>query len=272
MLSLFRVPPMHRQRFVTEADIQAAATLGEEAGLVEPEEGVMLDHVIEMGEQTAREIMVPRVQIEAIDTEASLDEALEKAHESGFSRLPVFREDLDNIVGIAHVKDLLAALINGRDWHEYLREAWVVAEATPVPGIFDTMRTERSHMAVVADEYGGTAGIVTIEDVLEEVVGELRDEHERPEEDFVPLAPNEWMVSGRFRLDELYERIGLEMPEDEEADTIAGLLAEITGRIPAAGEEIEHEGLRYLVEESDGQYLAKVRVTASARPKTGGEQ
>ena len=272
MLSLFRVPPMHRQRFVTEADIQAAATLGEEAGLVEPEEGVMLDHVIEMGEQTAREIMVPRVQIEAIDTEASLDEALEKAHESGFSRLPVFREDLDNIVGIAHVKDLLAALINGRDWHEYLREAWVVAEATPVPGIFDTMRTERSHMAVVADEYGGTAGIVTIEDVLEEVVGELRDEHERPEEDFVPLGPNEWMGSGRFRLDELYERIGLEMPEDEEADTIAGLLAEITGRIPAAGEEIEHEGLRYLVEESDGQYLAKVRVTASARPKTGGEQ
>jgi CBS domain containing-hemolysin-like protein len=133
------------------------------------------------------------------------------------------------------------------------------------------MRVERSHMVVVADEYGGTAGIVTIEDVLEEVVGEIRDEHDTAEEDFVPLGENEWRVSGRFRLEELYERLGREAPEGE-ADTVAGLLAEITGRIPAAGERIEHEGLTYLVEESDGQYLAKVRVSTSARQKQGGEE
>lgn len=271
VLHLFRVPPLHRRHFVTEEDIQAAATLGEEAGLVEPEEGEMLDHVIEMAESTAREIMVPRVQVVAVDTDASLDEALQRAYDSGFSRLPVFREDLDDIVGIAHVKDLLAALVGNRDWHEYIREPRVVAEATPIPGIFDTMRVERSHMVVVADEYGGTAGIVTIEDVLEEVVGEIRDEHDTAEEDFVPLGENEWRVSGRFRLEELYERLGREAPEGE-ADTVAGLLAEITGRIPAAGERIEHEGLTYLVEESDGQYLAKVRVSTSARQKQGGEE
>lgn len=261
LLSLGRTPPLHRRHFVTEEDIQAVADLGEEEGLVEPEEGKMLDQVIEMGELTARDTMVPRVDVVGIREDASLDEALDIIAQSGYSRLPVYRGSLDEVVGVVHVNDLLRCLLDGGRWQDAVRPPLVVAETTPLHDVFSRMRDARVHMAIVADEFGGTAGIATTEDIVEELVGEIVDEHDTGEQDVVTLAEGEWLVAGRLRLAELYRLLGREEGEGETGpETVAGLLAELTGRIPASGERIEHEGIVFVVEESDGQHIEKVRV------------
>jgi CBS domain containing-hemolysin-like protein len=261
LLSLGHMPPLHKRHFVTEEDIQAVADLGEEEGLVEPEEGRMLDQVIEMGELTARDTMVPRVDVVGIREDASLEEALDIVAESGYSRLPVYRGNLDDVVGVVHVNDLLRCLLDGSWWQDAIRPPLVVAETTPLHDVFSKMREARVHMAIVADEFGGTAGIATTEDIVEELVGEIVDEHDTAEEDVVTLGEGEWLVTGRLRLSELYRLLGREEDEAEAGpETVAGLLAELTGRIPASGERIEHEGVVFVVEDSDGQHIEKVRV------------
>ncbi len=259
VMSLFRMPPARHRYLVSEEDIQAAADLGEEAGLVEPAEGALLDHIIELGELTARDAMTPRVDVVALSDDTSLEEALDQAAASGFSRLPVYREDIDHVVGIVLVSDLLRALIEGDDWREHIRKPLIVVETTPLAQLFRLMRQARTHMAVVVDEFGGMAGILTIEDILEELVGSIRDEHDMTEEDIVD-AGGELIVSGRVRLDEVYEKLGRETPEEFEGETVAGLLGEITGTIPAVGDRVVHEGILFVVEESDGQHVGKVRV------------
>lgn len=261
LLSLGQAPPLHRRHFVTEEDIQAVADLGEEEGLVEPEEGRMLDQVIEMGELTARDTMVPRIDVVGIREDASLDEALDIVAQSGYSRLPVYRGSLDDVVGVVHANDLLRCLLDGGRWQDAIRPPLVVAETTPLHDVFSRMREARVHLAIVADEFGGTAGIATTEDILEELVGEIVDEHDTGEQDVVTLAEGEWLVAGRLRLSELYRLIGREEDEPEAGpETVAGLLAELTGRIPTSGERISHEGVLFIVEHSDGQHVEKVRV------------
>jgi putative hemolysin len=259
LLTLLRVPPLHHRRLVTPGDIQAAADLGEEAGVVEPDQGEMLDAIIELGETTARDVMVPRINIVGVPRTATLEQALDKAATSGFSRLPVYEDSLDSIVGIVHVNDLLRCLVTGSDWHAYIRAPLLVAEATPLREVFRQMRQARTHMAIVADEFGGTAGLVTVEDILEELVGEIRDEHDRGEAEILSLRPGELLVAGHARVEEVYEQLDLPPPALE-AETIAGMLAQLTGHIPLTGEQIEHEGVIFRVEESDGQHVARVRV------------
>jgi CBS domain containing-hemolysin-like protein len=271
VMRLMRMSPGYQRHIISEEDIQAAADLGEEAGLVEPEEGALLDRIIELGELTARDAMTPRVDVVALPEDASLDEALDEAAASGFSRLPVYRNDIDHIVGVVLVNDLLRVLIEGGNWQQHVREPLLVAEATPLTDLFRQMRQVRTHMAIVVDEFGGTAGVVTIEDILEEIVGEIRDEHDTAEEEIVDAGGGELVVSGRVRLDELYERLGRQPAEEEESETVAGLLAEITGRIPAAGERIEHAGMRFVVEECDAQHVKRVRVSLLENSQGGDE-
>ncbi|MBC7289634.1 MAG: CBS domain-containing protein, partial [Armatimonadetes bacterium] len=163
-----------------------------------------------------------------------------------------------------------SCLLNGGDWRDFISGPLIVTEATSLSEVFRAMRQARSHMAVVADEFGGTAGIVTMEDILEELVGEIRDEHDRGQAEITELAPGELLVDGSARLADVYERLGVEEP-DVDVDTVAGLLFELTGRIPSAGETVDHEGIRFVVEESDGQHVEQVRVVA-VRRKQGGER
>ena len=269
VMRLLRMPPPAYRHIVSQEDIQAAADLGEEAGLVEPEEGVLLDHIIELGELTARDAMTPRVDVLALPQDATLEQALDEVANSGFSRLPVFRDDIDHIMGIVLVNDLLRALADGEDWRQRVRQPLVVAETTPLTDLFRQMRQARTHMAILADQFGGTAGVVTIEDILEELVGEIRDEHDVAEDEIVDVGEQELMVTGRVRLDEVYEKLGRQPREEDEGETVAGLLAEMTGRIPAAGERIEHEGITFVVEESDAQHVSKVRVIATENNQGG---
>jgi len=270
IMRLLRMPPPSHRHIISHEDIQAAADLGEEAGVVEPEEGALLDHILELGELMARDAMTPRVDVVALSEKATLDEALDLAADSGFSRLPVYRDDLDHIIGLVLVRDLLRAHREGGDWRDHLREPLVVAETTPLTDVFRQMRQARTHLAVVADEFGGMAGIITVEDILEELVGEIRDEHDVGEEDIIEISDQELLVAGRVRLDEVYERLGREPPDgDDESETVAGLLAEITGRIPSVGERIEHAGMIFVVKESDAQHVSRVRVIPAENHQDG---
>ncbi len=250
-------------RLVTAADIQIAADLGEESGQVEPEVGKMLDEVMALSSTTVREIMTPRVEIVGVPAEASAADLMEVAIESGFSRLPVFEGDLDSILGIVLVSDLLARLSSaGRDFRarDLARPALLTPETRRVSEMLREMRERATHMAIVVDESGGTAGLVTIEDILEELVGEIRDEHDTSEDTLIQVSSDQWLVEGRTRLEELEEAVGLPLPPAE-ADTVAGLFAWLLGRIPESRETISYGGLRFTVEEEEAQYAKQVRVT-----------
>ncbi len=268
VLAMLRIPATHKADVVSEADIIAATDLSEEAGVVEPDEGALVDRIMELGDLTARDVMTPRVDVVGVDEAASLEEVLDVAQSSGFSRLPVYRSDIDHIVGIVLINDLLRSMLNGSRWQEHIRKALVVAESTPLSEVFRQMRQQRTHMAIVADEFGGTAGVVTVEDILEQLVGEIRDEHDTAEDDIVELADGQLIVAGRARLDEIYQRLGLSAEEDS-VDTVAGLLAEITGHIPQVGESVEHKGITFVVEESDAQHVGRVRVFPSKQSQGG---
>lgn len=248
---------------VTTADIQAAADLSEESGEVEPEVGKMLDEVVELFSTTVREIMTPRVEIVGLPAEAATEEIMAVVIESGFSRLPVYEGDLDNLIGILYVNDFIARLARQEDQltaRELARPALRTPPTKRVNEMLWEMREQATHLAVVVDESGGTEGLVTIEDILEELVGEIEDEHDVPDEDLVAVAPGEIIVEGKVRLDEVEEALDLRLPPTE-SETVAGLITWLLGRIPQEGERVTYAGLHLQVEEGNGQQVKKVRIT-----------
>ncbi len=210
----------------------------------------MLENVVEFSETDVGEIMTPRTDIEGIELTNDLAEIRRCVIESGHSRIPVFEENLDHISGILYVKDLVRFLgeeANGFDLTSVLRQPIVVPETKPVQDLLADFQRSEVHMAIVIDEYGGTAGLVTIEDVLEEIVGEIRDEHDdaEPEEPMLLRLENGRIeVDGRYNLDDLNDELDLSLPEDEEYDTIAGFVLDHLGHVPREGETIEVDGLR----------------------------
>lgn len=266
VLRLLGVSEAHHRHFVTAEEIQAAADLGEEEGSLEPEEGEMLDSVIELCEQTVRDIMTPRVDIVAVPADASVEELLEVAVESGFSRIPVYEESVDHITGIVYVNDVLMRLARGdRDFalSEVARTPILAPESKRLDELLWELRQQKVHIAVVIDEFGGTEGLVTIEDILEELVGEIEDEHDLSEPEILITGPNEALVQGKARIDELNARLGTEISSDDH-DTIGGLLTGVAGRVPDEGEVLHVDGVTFVVVESNGQHIDRLKVIAPA--------
>jgi CBS domain containing-hemolysin-like protein len=252
----------HSRHFITRSEIQAAVDIGQEEGVVEPEEGEMVDSVMELGETVAREIIVPRVGIVAVPDTASAEEAVRIAVESGHSRIPVFHHTIDSITGILYVNDMLREFARGnRDISpaDIAREPVYVPETKRVSELFRELRDASVHIAVVLDEYGGTEGLVTIEDILEELVGDIADEHDLPDLGIVPLSDTEALVDGKARISEVNEQLDLDLPEDD-YETIGGLVAGQTGRIPAVGETITVGTTALVVESGTEQHVERVRV------------
>jgi len=250
------------RHLVTQDEIKAAADIGEEEGIVEPEEGEMLDSVIEMTGTTVREIMVPRVDVVALPVTASVDEMLTAAVESGYSRIPVYAENIDHITGVIYVNDLLRQFQDGikpLELSDLAREPFLVPETKRVWELFREMRERKVHIAIVIDEYGGTEGVVTIEDILEELVGEIEDEHDTPAEEVKMVGENEALVEANTRIEHVNEALGLDLPE-EEYETLGGLVAGIGGRIPAPAQRIWVAGVEIVVEEGNAQRLQSLRV------------
>ncbi|OGO09134.1 MAG: hypothetical protein A2Z66_01755 [Chloroflexi bacterium RBG_13_66_10] len=259
-------PAAGRERaLVTEEAIMTLVDAGEEGGAIEEEEKAMIYSLFRLSDTLARELMIPRMDILAFDSATRLEDAADGLLKAGHSRAPVYSGTIDNVVGLLYAKDLLASLRGdpqGKTVKDLLREAYFVPEAKKVDDLLEEMQARRVHMAIVVDEYGGTAGLVTIEDIVEEIVGEIHDEYDATEEPLFQRHPDgSTTFSGRIALDEVEEILGVELPEGD-SDSLGGLVYNRLGRVPAAGEAVETGGLRLVVEQVSGRRIRKVRATA----------
>jgi CBS domain containing-hemolysin-like protein len=275
ILKVFGLKLVNPEPFVTEEEIKILVDIGEEEGIIEGEEREIIEGVFEFSETLAREVMVPRVDIVALDVNSTFEEAIDTINMSGHSRIPIYEETIDNIVGILYAKDLLKyfGLKNPPPLKAIMRSPYYVPETKPIDELFREMRAQKIHMAIIIDEYGGTAGLVTIEDILEELVGEIMDEYDINEESMVKeIAPDEIIVDGRMNLEELNEMLGVNLPA-EETDTIAGFVYDHISHIPKAGEEFEYDGVLIRVEEVRGRRITKLRIKKVTRgEKDEGEE
>ncbi|HSJ28136.1 MAG TPA: hemolysin family protein [Acidimicrobiia bacterium] len=237
-------------------------------GLIAPAQVRVLSAVLALGDIDAESAMTPRIDLVTVDEHATVEEILTLAAESGHSRLPVRQADLDHIIGVVHVKDLLIAderELDGKTARDLRRPMPVVPESRDLDQLLNDMRSERSHLALVIDEYGGTAGVLTLEDILEELVGEIADEFD-PTEWEPRDRGGAWVVTGSMRRDELQRLTGLELPEGE-TETVSGAISETLGRLPHRGDLIEHRGWTLRVLTMDGRRAGQVEVVAP--PPTG---
>ena len=252
----------HSHPIVTEEEIMTLVDAGEEEGVIEEEEKAMIYSIFQLADTLSREVMVPRIDILAFEDTTSLIEATGTLLRTGFSRAPVYSGSIDNIIGLLYVKDLLAAWCEGKQKQtvaSLLRKAYFVPEAKKVDDLLAEMQTMRIHMAIVVDEYGGTAGLVTIEDVVEEIVGEIRDEYDYAEElPFEVLQEGEFLFSGRIDLDDVNQITEAALPK-ETSETLGGFIYSQLGKVPSRGEVVEAGGLYLVVEEVSGRRIHKVR-------------
>lgn len=248
------------QPFITQEELKTMMDVSEEEGVLEGEEKEMIFNVFEFGDIQVKDVMVQRVDIVAVGMESNYDEVIDVIKREQFSRIPVYKEDIDDIVGILYVKDLILLAEKG-DFkvEDFIREPYYTFEFKKVTELFKEMKKSRNHMAVVLDEYGGTVGIVTIEDLLEEIVGEIDDEYDDLEEDIEVIKEDEYLVDGSMRLDDLSDLIGVSI-ESEEFDSIGGFVIGQLGRFPELNEDIEYQNMRLIVEEIDKNRIKKVRI------------
>ncbi len=248
--------------FVTEEEIRTLVDAGEEEGVLEEEEKEMIYSIFDLGDTMTREVMVPRIDVVALEVTTPLLEALETIMQAGHSRIPVFHETIDNIEGLLYAKDLLPYLRDGRidvPLKGLLREAYFVPETKRASELLPDLQQRRVHMAIVVDEYGGVAGLVTIEDLLEEIVGEIQDEYDT-EEPFVEFVDeNEYVFDARVDLDDLNRLMDVSLPT-EDNDTLGGFIYTELGKVPAPGDQVAYDDLEFVVESVAGRRIRKVRV------------
>ena len=258
--------------FMTEDEIRGLISLGEEEGVLEEEKKEMLEGIFEFGETKVREVMIPRPDIVAIEIGANLEDVFKLAISAGHSRILVFKEKIDNVVGILYVKDLLSLWPKGetKPLSELMRTPYFVPEAKKVDELLREFKSKRIHIAVVVDEYGGTAGLVTIEDLIEEIVGEIEDEYDHAKkEEIIILADELAMVNGRADIGEINERFDISLPEKEGVETVAGAITDYLGYVPQKGEDIFYENLKISIIEADPRQVIKVRITKIDTGKKG---
>jgi CBS domain containing-hemolysin-like protein len=239
-------------------------------GGVDKEEQEMIENVLELRESTAGEIMTPRTDLVAVDVEADLPTVLETIRKAGHSRIPVHEENIDNIIGLIYAKDLLAQI--GRDSQEFhvrdrMREVYFVPKSKPLRALLHEFQNQKLHLAVVLDEYGGTAGIVTLEDILEELVGPIADEYEKaPQESSRKIDETTIEVDARMYVDDLNDEFSLDLPEEEDYDTVGGFVFSRLGYIPKAGEHFDYDNLKFTISSAEPRRVKRVRIQKGVEP------
>ena len=249
---------------VTEDQIRALIETGQAQGVLERTEQEMISSIFEMGEKTVAEVMVPRTDIVGLDVETSPQELLDRITTVGHSRIPVYEGSADNIIGTLYVKDVFRRIARGDRQlalRQFLRPAVFVPETKKVDALLREMQKDKVHIAIVVDEYGGTAGLVTIEDLVEEIVGEIRDEYEVEHELVLPVSETEALMDARIPFEDVRETFGLEVAPTEAYDTLGGFVTAQLGRFPRQGESFEAAGARFVVETIEGKRIRRVRVT-----------
>ncbi|MCB0262341.1 MAG: HlyC/CorC family transporter [Calditrichaeota bacterium] len=249
---------------LSEDELKTLVLLGEEEGRLEADEKEMIHSIFEFGETTVREIMVPRTDMVCVEVNATLDEVLEDIKDNLLSRIPVFEGRIDNVIGILYVKDLLPLLKKNRsdsfNLRTIVREAYFVPEQKMIDDLLRHFQKERIHMALVVDEYGGISGLVTLEDVIEEIVGEIQDEYDEEEPLITPVNDETYIVDGRLNLEELNDELHLNLPTEEGVETISGFILNLIGALPQENETIKYNGHEFTVEMIDRNRILKVRI------------
>jgi len=257
---------------LTEEEMKSVINLGADEGVIHGEEKKLLHKVLEFGDKTVRDIMVPRTRIVAVAVDASFMELRGLLREHKLSRIPVYRETLDNVIGILHAKDLFDVTDEEEEsfrLDRYLDAPFLVPEFKPAEDLFREMRRRRTHMAIVVDEFGGTAGIATIEDAIEELLGPIQDEFDEEESPgFVAAGRQKFLLQGDFRLDDLEEQFGIALPRDQ-AETIAGHLMHRFGRIPRKGERWRGRRADFVIEEASPTSIDKVLMILPEKKEAG---
>jgi len=251
---------LRRGPFVTEEEILTMADVAAQEEAIETEESELIHSIFEFGDTVVREVMLPRPDMVTVEADATVDEAIATAIAAGKSRLPAYENTQDNIVGLVFLKDLVARSTEGagsEPVRQSLRSTHFVPESKRVAELLREMQTEKFHMAIVIDEYGGTAGLVTMEDLLEEIVGEITDEYDVDEPTVERLPSGAWRVPGRTQIDEVNDLLNVELP-NEEWDTVGGLVFNTLGHVPVEGERLTVDGLEFSAERIQGRRIVSV--------------
>lgn len=251
---------------LTEEELQEIMAAGEEEGLINEDENAMIQSILQFKNTVVREVMVPRTDIACISSEASVEEILGEIIGCGHSRMPVFQETIDNIIGLVYAKDLLrywgmeASAVSLKD---IMRTPYFVPESKNLEELLQEFKRKRVHLAIVVDEYGGTAGLVTIEDVLEQIVGDIQDEYDLEEEWIIMESDGTLLVDARLSVEELEDHLMVEI-ERENFDTVSGYIYHLTGRIPQVGEEIDAGSFTLKIIDADERKIKKVKIAGKA--------
>ncbi|MCF2682670.1 HlyC/CorC family transporter [Faecalicatena contorta] len=262
ILFILRVDPNTRTDMMTESELRTIVDVSHEDGVIESEEKEMIYNVFDLGDARAKDVMVPRVHVTFADVDSTYEELIEIFREDKFTRLPIFEETTDNVIGTINMKDLLL-YDNTGEFHirDIMREAYFTYEYKSISELLVEMREASFNIAIVLDEYGETAGLITLEDILEEIVGEIHDEYDENEEDFIQIInEHEYIVEGSMNLDDLNDRLDLDLTSDE-YDSLGGFIIERLDRLPEAGDHITTEsGIRLIVEKLDKNRIESVHV------------
>jgi CBS domain containing-hemolysin-like protein len=263
LMGLLGSPEVLQQRLgpVTEEELKSWVAAGQAQGNLEKGEREMIYSIFQFGETLSREVMVPRIDLTALEATSTIEEAIDVFNKSGHSRIPVYEETIDDIIGLLYAKDLLSVdpeRDNVQGIRPLLRKAFFIPESKNVDELLREMQARGVHLVIVVDEYGGTAGLVTLEDIVEEIVGEIRDEYDQGEElEFQKISDDEYLFSGRIDLDNVYDILGVDLTDDV-SDTLGGYIYGQIGRVPVGGEQIKVDGWVLTVQIVSGRRIRKI--------------
>lgn len=249
---------------LTEEDVKAMINVGEEEGIIEEEEKEMIHSIFEFGDKMVKEIMKPRVNIIAVEENTSLVEIIKMIGKYGYSRMPVYKENIDKILGLVYIKDIISKQIED-NWEnlkakDIMRNVYFVPETKKVIELLRELQMLKLQMAIVIDEYGGTAGLVTMEDLIEEIVGEISDEFKKDEREYIKVGEGRYLIKGSMEIEKVEELVGLEIPEEIDVETIAGFVLSYFGKFPKKGEEFEYKDYKIVVQDASDKVINWIKI------------
>jgi len=262
LVSLMGGQSVRHGPFVTEEELRLLVTVGEEEGVLEEAETEMIHSIFEFADTPVREVMIPRIDIVALETDTTVEQAVDLALQGGLSRIPVYEGTIENITGVLYTKDMLKQLREGHDAlpiRDLVRPAYFVPETKKLDDLLLEIRQKRVHMVIVIDEYGSVSGLVTIEDLVEEIVGDIKDEYDQEETLYERVNDQEYIVSAKLSIDEFNDLMGTKL-ENEDYDTLGGFLYAQLDKIPVAGDTITFEHHRFTILSTRGRRIVRVRV------------
>jgi CBS domain containing-hemolysin-like protein len=249
-------------KLLTQDEIKTIVSIGEEEGVIQKREKTLIKNIFEFSKTTVKEIMTPRTDTIFVDGESSIKDTIHLIIEHGHSRVPVYEEKIDNILGVVYAKDLLSvASIEETSVKKFIREAIFIPETQSIEKLLQQMKKSKFHIAMVIDEYGGVSGIVTLEDILEEIIGEIQDEHDQYENpDFLLIGENHYLIDAGINIDDLSDELNFDFPKEEDYDTIGGFVLYLLGRIPHKGEIIKYKNLEFKIKEIVKRRILKLEI------------